>query len=237
MAHENKFSDSLVAANHELWDAMAAHPWVQELAAGTLSDKALIAWAQQCRLYCLLERKALLVLRGTLQAEEQATPFQQKLDPLLAQLQDDTIREPRELADTLKSLGAPLAKEPWPVCLGYGSFVQARAHEGILEGLAAVYACERAYLDTWTTVLPSVPPGSRWHDWVNNWTQDDFRRVVDAIGECVDEIAGPDPSDEISQRMHDAFRGVALYELAFWEMSYKQQGWPSLNPKEETPNA
>jgi thiaminase len=114
--------------------------------------------------------------------------------------------------------------------------VIANAHAGIVDGLGTIYACERAYLDTWTTVLPSVPKGSRWHDWVANWTQDAFREVVDALGECVDELVGPDPSEEIKQRMHAGFRGVALFELAFWEMSYKQQGWPSLNSKKETPN-
>lgn len=229
---ETKFSDSLVAANQDLWDAMAAHPWVKELAAGTLPDDKLINWAQQCRLFCLQERKALLVLRATLDAEEQATPFDEKVDPLFLKLLDDTIREPRELAETLKSLGASLVEQPWPVCLGYGSFVIASAHAGIVEGLAAVYAVERAYLDTWTSVLPSVPPASRWHDWVNNWTQDAFREVVDALGQCVDMLVDVNPSDEIKKRMHNAFHGVALFELAFWEMSYKHQGWPSTKPQD-----
>lgn len=222
-----KFSDSLVAANQDLWDAMAEHPWVKSLAAGTLSDEALIAWAQQCRLYCLKERKALLVLRSVLDAEEQASPFEKKLDGLLAKLGEDTIREPEELAETLKGMNAPLAQELWPVCLGYGSYVIAQCHAGLVEGLATIYACERAYLDTWTKVLPSVPEGSKWRDWVDNWTQDLFRQTVDELGECVDELAGPNPTEQIKKRMHAGFHGVALFELAFWEMSWKQQGWPS----------
>jgi len=226
------FADSLVAANKDLWGAIAAHPWVKALADGTLPEPALIAWAQQCRLYCMQEHQALLILRALNPSEQLGTLLDKTLDRLLVKLEDDTVREPRELEETLKSLNAPLVDEAWPVCLGYGSFVITCARDGLLEGLAAIYACERAYLDTWTAVLPSVPPGSRWHDWVNNWTQDLFRETVDGLGRCVNECAGT-PSDEIRVRMNRAFRGVALFELAFWEMSWKQQGWPSLPVKEE----
>jgi thiaminase len=149
----DSFTDALVASNVDLWHAMATHPWVRSLADGTLPAEALTAWAQQCRLYCIQEGRALMVLRSFAPSE--------KLDRVLAQLVDDTVREPRELEDTLESLGAPIVDEPWPICQGYSSFVNACAHQGLVEGVTAVYACERAYLDTWTTVLPSVPPTLR----------------------------------------------------------------------------
>jgi thiaminase len=44
---------------------------------------------------------------------------------------------------------------------------------------------------------------------------------------CLDGIAaGPAPS----RRAHlsKVFRQVARWENAFWEMSWKQQGWPAL---------
>ena len=226
---ETSFSESLVRDNKGLWDAMATHPWVTSLAAGTISDEAIIAWAQQCRLFCLQERSALLILRSLMPAEELATSFDKKVDPLFAKLEDDTIREPRGLAETIQSLGGHIVEEPWPVCLGYGSFVTMCAYNGMLEGLAAVFAVEKAYLDTWTTVLPSVLPGSKWHDWVDNWTQDVFRETVEELGQCVDDLVGSAPSEEVKVRMSKAFHGVAQFELAFWEMSWKQQGWPSIN--------
>jgi thiaminase (transcriptional activator TenA) len=223
------FADTLVEANKDLWDAMAAHPWVRELAAGTLPEEALVAWAQQCRLFCMQEHSALLILRSLNPSAELGTALDKTLDRLLAKLEDDTIREPLELAETLRSLKAGVVEEAWPVCLGYGSFVISAAYNGILEGLGAVYAVEKAYLDTWTAVLPSVPPESRWYDWVSNWTQDLFRETVDGLGDCVNQLAGPTPSEEVKTRMGRAFHGVAQFELAFWEMSWKQQGWPNLS--------
>lgn len=215
---------------------MASHKWVKGLAEGTLPEAALIAWAQQCRLFCMQEHRALLIMRALNPAAELGTQLDKTMERLEFKLEDDTIREPRELADTLKSLHAPLVEEAWPVCLGYGSFVITCARDGLLEGLGAIYACERAYLDTWTAVLPSVPPGSKWHDWVDNWTQDLFRETVENLGRCVDELAGQSPSKEVQKRMHTAFRGVAQFELAFWEMSWKQQGWPQTKLKEVDPS-
>ncbi len=224
MESNTSFTESLLAANKDIWDAMTAHPWVRSFADGTLPDAAFIAWAQQCRLYCIMERRALLIMRALNPSPE--------LDQLLAKLEDDTVREPRELAETLRSINAPVAEEAWPICLGYGLFIISSARDGLPEGLAALYACEKAYLDTWTALLPSTPVGSRWYDWVYNWTQDVFRETVTAIGRHLDDLAGT-PSNQMRERMEHAFRGVAQYELAFWEMCWKQQGWPGLSLKEE----
>jgi thiaminase/transcriptional activator TenA len=136
-----KFSDSLVEANRQIWDAMAAHPWVKGLAEGTLPEEALIAWDQQYRLYCMQEHRALLIMRALNPAAELGTQLDKTMERLEFKLEDDTICEPRELADTLHSLYAPLIEEVWPVCLGYGSFVITCARDGLLEGLAAVYTC------------------------------------------------------------------------------------------------
>jgi thiaminase/transcriptional activator TenA len=224
----SKFSESLVAANKSTWDALASHPWVKALADGTLPEEALVAWAQQDRLYLMHEHQALLALRSKLfPFEELGSPLESKIEKIMASLGEDLIREPRQLGETLKSLGAPLVDEPWPITLGYGSFVITACQNGLHEGLAAAYASEKAYLDTWTAVLPSVEKDSKYYQWVNNWTQDAFRQVVDQMGECVDELAGPSPSENTARRMHSAFRGAARFELAFWEMSWKQQGWPT----------
>jgi thiaminase len=197
---------------------LAAHPFVQALADGTLPEAALIAWAQQCRLFCLQERRALMVLRSYEPAGD--------LDGVLARLVDDTEREPRQLAETLAEMGSAVADDPWPACLGYSSYMVMSAHQGLLQGLTAVYACERSYLDTWTAVLPSVPDNARWRDWVDNWTSDGFRSLVGTLGGCLDDLAG-EQSPQMLERLGVVFRDVQLWELAFWEMSWRQQGWPT----------
>jgi len=210
-------ADGLAGNHADLLAELAGHPFVRALADGTLPEAALIAWARQCRLFCLQERRALMVLRSF-----QPEP---ELDGMLARLVDDTEREPRELTETLAQLGSDVVDEPWPACLGYSSYVLASAHQGLLTGLAAVYAVERSYLDTWTAVLPSVPPEARWSDWVDNWTGQPFRALVGTLGRCLDDLAGT-PSKQMQARLEQTFEDVLKWELAFWEMCWLQQGWP-----------
>lgn len=214
--------DALVASNEGLWVALVAHPWVRGLAEGDLPEPALVAWAQQCRLFCLLERRALLRLRAS------APPPQ--LDAILERLLDDAEREPRQLAETLESLGAPVTSEPWPTCLGYGSYVQGCANDGLLEGMAAICAVERSYLDTWTTLLPAVPPRSRWRGWVENWSAPPFRDLVGGICSSFEDLAGT-PSAAGWTRLELIFRTVACWELEFWEMCWRRRGWSHLQER------
>jgi thiaminase/transcriptional activator TenA len=149
-----------------------------------------------------------------------------ELDGLLARLAQDIEREPQALAELLTALGEPVPAEPWPACLGYASYVQACAYEGLLPGLAAIHAVERAYLDTWSAAAREVSPSSPWRGWVENWTSPAFRSVVDGIGAHLDELAGP-PALATLDRLAPVYRRVALWEHAFWEMAWRGEGWPA----------
>ena len=58
------FTEHLVAANRDLWMAMAGHPFVLGLADGTLPDGALQAWVQQDRIFVVEERRVVAALRA-----------------------------------------------------------------------------------------------------------------------------------------------------------------------------
>src|SRR5207247_1891898 len=98
--------------------------------------------------------------------------------------------------------------EPWPVCLGYTSYLRCAAHDGALEGLTALYAAERAYLDTWTAVAHRSPADSAYHAWIQNWSAAPFRAVVSALGRDLDELAGA-PSPALARRLGVLFAGAA----------------------------
>lgn len=208
---------ALVADSADLFKAAAEHPWVRALADGSLPEPALIAWAQQCRLFCQMERPALQHLRSLIEPGD--------LDDLLGRLVDDTEREPRQLAEMLAKLGAPVPEQEWPVCLGYGSYVQACARRGLLEGLTAVHAVERDYLDTWSSVRPETSPDSPHYDWIMNWSSPEFRDAVERLGACLDRLAGP-PNVQLLEHLGPIYRNVALWEHAFWWMAWNRQDWP-----------
>ncbi|HEV8371757.1 MAG TPA: hypothetical protein VGR68_01025 [Actinomycetota bacterium] len=97
--------------------------------------------------------------------------------------------------------------------------------DGALEGLTALYAAERAYLDTWTAVATASPADSPYHAWIQNWTGAEFRAFVAALGRDLDELAGSS-SPVLAERLGVMFTGAARFELAFWEMCWSGQAWP-----------
>src|SRR6266508_508793 len=117
----------MVEANRAVWAAMAAHPFVLGLADGSLPEPALEAWVQQDRVFVLQERRVLAALR--------AHGLPAGLDRLLAGLHDGLVAEADGFAATAAAHGFLLEVEPWPVCLGYTSYLLSCAHDGALAGL------------------------------------------------------------------------------------------------------
>src|SRR5918993_4403540 len=166
------FTDRLVEANQAVWAAMADHPFVLGLADGTLPGSALQAWVQQDRIFVVQERRVVATLR--------AHGLPSRLDGLLADLDRSLVLEAEAFTRTAAEHGFALEVEPWPVCLGYTSFLRCAANDGVLEGLTALYAAERAYLDTWMAVAASSPADSPYHRLIQNWTGAPFRDFVGA---------------------------------------------------------
>jgi thiaminase len=211
------FTDRLVEANRDLWAAMAGHPFVLGLAEGILPDSALQAWVQQDRIFVMAERRVVATLR--------AHGLPSRLDHLLVDLDRSLALEAEAFAQTAAEHGFAAEVEPWPVCLGYTSYLLCAAYDGTLEGLTALYAAERAYLDTWTAVAKLSPADSAHHTWIQNWSGEAFRAFVTALGRDLDELAGA-PSPALAQRLGVLFTGAARFELAFWEMCWSGQAWP-----------
>jgi thiaminase len=212
------FTEHLVESNRALWAAMAGHPFVLGLADGTLPDGALQAWVQQDRIFVVEERRVVAALR--------AHGLPSRLDALLADLDHGLVLEAEAFAGTAAEHGFALKVEPWPVCLGYTSYLRCTAYDGVLEGLTALYAAERAYLDTWTAVAERSPADSTYHAWIQNWSGQAFRAFVSTLGRGLDELAGT-PSPALTGRLGVLFTDAARFELAFWEMCWSGQAWPA----------
>jgi thiaminase/transcriptional activator TenA len=214
---DSSFGERLVAANRPVWRAMAAHPLVLGVADGTLPPAPWRAWVQQDRVFVVEERR----VAGALRAHGPPPA----LERLCGQLEQALAHEADAFAAEAERLGFPADAEPWPICLGYTSYLLEAARDGLLEGLTALFGVERAYLDTWTAVRAASLPGSAYHAWIQNWTSQEFRAFVDELGRLLDELAGA-PPPALAARLQARFARVARFELAFWEMAWRGWDWP-----------
>ena len=212
------FTDRLIEANRAVWAAMAGRPFVLGLAHGTLP-------AARCR-------------RGSSRTGSswwRSGGWWPRSAPTACRRGSTTCSPTSTAAWCSRPTPSPRPPptqgfapdaEPWPVCLGYTSYLLCAAYDGVLEGLAALYAAERAYLDTWTAVATLSPADSAYHAWIQNWSGEAFRAFVTALGRDLDELAGA-PSPALAERLGVLFTGAARFELAFWEMCWSSQAWPA----------
>ena len=124
------------------------------------------------------------------------------------------------LVESNQDLWMAMAGHPFVLGLADGTLP-----DGALEGLTALYAAERAYLDTWTAVAGRSPADSAYHPWIQTWSGEPFRAFVSALGRDLDELAGA-PPPALAQRLGVVFARAARFELAFWEMCWSGWAWP-----------
>ena len=209
--------DTLVTANADLWSMMPKNPWLQGLVNGGLSEKSLIVWAQQTRHLCFLEIQALEQLRKHNPPEP--------IDAILAQLIADTDSGAEQLLELLKSMGAIFSDDVYPPCLNYGYYLQACADESLVTGLVAMCASERAYFDTCSVIIQSLPKESRLYDWIVAWSSDELHTSLIEFERSIEAYVGM-PVGILLPDLEKVVRQIAHCELDFWDMCWKQESGP-----------
>jgi thiaminase/transcriptional activator TenA len=220
------FSDDLLAAGEGIWDAQYGHPFVVELAEGTLAPAAFRRWLEQDYRY-LLDYARTFAVAGARAREEETM---RRLLGVAHETIDVEMDLHREFAAEYGLTPADLeAVEKRPTCEAYTSFLLRTAHAGSLaETAAAVYPCGRGYLDVADHVADRVDDGNPYAEWVETYTSDAFREEVAWLREWVDDCAERYPGER--DAMREAFLTSARLEAAFWGMAYEGETWPDGSP-------
>ena len=216
------FSDELLEDGAELWEAQKDHPFVSELADGTLDESAFRHWVEQDYRY-LLDYARVFAIAGT-KARDEETMTQ--LLGIAHTTLDHEMDLHREFAADYRLSPADLeAVEKTPTCVAYTNYLLRVAHEGSLAEIsAAIYPCGQGYLDVAAHMAERAEGDHRYTPFIAKYTSEEFREVVAWMGEFLDRCAEKSPGE------HDAMRAAFLQstrlEAAFWEMAYTQEEWP-----------
>jgi thiaminase/transcriptional activator TenA len=207
--------DELLAEARPIWQAMIAHPFLQELATGTLSRERFHFWVQQDYRFVQDGIRFLGLLIARAPDEELRRGL---LDAVVAFRNELTIFE-----EYARQHALSLAVEPTPICLGYTSFLLATAATGsLVEALTVLWGAEKAYYDAWSAVRAQLGLAPAYARWIENWTSPQFASWVDWLGEQLAKRATT--ADQPSIRA--AFLATARYEYLFWDMVYTGSNWP-----------
>lgn len=215
------YSDQLLDAGEEIWKAQKAHPFVRELADGTLNEAAFQCWVRQDYQY-LLDYARVFAIAGTKTNEEDVmTGFLRVAHTIL----DDEMDLHREFANSYGLTPNDLqSTRKSPTCVAYTNFLVRTAYEGSLaEVAAAIYPCGQGYLDIAEHMAERATEEHRYTPFINKYTSAEFRDSVAWMRNLVNRYADAYPGER--DAMLDAFLTSARLEYRFWEMAYSQEDW------------
>ena len=215
-------SDRLLEDGEALWEAQKSHPFVTELAAGTLPEEAFRYWVEQDYLY-LLDYARVFALAGTRARDEETMTHLLGVSHTILDHEMDLHREfAREYGLSPADLEAV---EKTPTCVAYTNYLLRTAHEGSLaEIAAAIYPCGKGYLDIAEHMADLATEEHRYTPFIEKYTGEEFREAVAWMREFVDRCGERYPGEHDAMRA--AFTRSARLEAAFWEMAYTREEWP-----------
>ena len=209
-----------------VWDSLHAHPFIRELAAGTLPPEKFRFYVEQNLMYLPEYARTLAV--GAAKARD--LDDVRYLVGAVTNVLESEIPENRELHERVLSLGASdrggsLAMAP--ANLAYTSFLVATAfREGPAEVMAAITPCTWSYGDI-ASSLESVVDHPVYAEWIRFFGTPEYGTIVGEMRARLDRMAAS--VDEAARaRLSELFTTSVRLELAFWDMAYDLGQWPDL---------
>ena len=205
------------------WEAQHQHPFVQGIGDGTLDPEKFQFWLRQDYLF-LIEYCRLL---GVAAARSPDLPTLTRFAELLSATAGTEMSMHREYAAEFGIEQKELElSEMAPTTRAYTDFLLRSATVGdFRELVAALLPCMWGFAEVGTRLAARVSPnGSRYATWIAGYSSSEF---VDLAGWCRTvfdaQAEGAKPGE--LERMREAFLVSSRYELAFWEMAWRQEAW------------
>ena len=223
--------EELRAGSEPIWASLHAHPFIRELAAGTLPLEKFRFYLEQNLLY--LPEYARVIALGAARStdvEELA-----RFSLALSNIVDNEIPKDRELLAQVIELGA----EPRggsvavaPGTLAYSAYLLATAYgAGPLEIMTAIMPCAWSYGEIASRLRGEVRPHPVYSSWVGFFDSEEYRELIADMRAQLDAMgAGADPARQA--RLREIFDMSGRLERGFWDMSYEMTQWPDVSPSE-----
>jgi thiaminase/transcriptional activator TenA len=218
-------SSALRAAGADLWEAQHAHPFVRAIGDGTLPVERFEHYVRQDYLF-LVEYARMLAL-GAARAPDLAT--MRRFADLAQAILGEEMQLHRALARELGIDEAELeAEQAAPTTQAYTDFLVRTAALGDLGELAAaLLPCMWGYAEVGQRLAAAGTPGDeRYARWIATYASDEFAELAEWCRGLVDRL-GAAADEQGRARMTRAFLTCSRYELAFWEMGWTLERWPS----------
>ena len=200
----DRSTERLLSAHTEAWRAATRHPFLDAVREGTLAEEAFRIWLEQDYAFvqALLRFQARLLAQAPRPAQRVLAEGLVALEAELAWFEQQGRRR-----------GLALEAALLPATAAYNRFLEECAQHSYGEGIVALWALEKAYLEAWRSASPGHPA---YGEFVEHWTVPAFAAYVEELAAAADAVLD-DP--QASRGLAEAFLSVASLERDFWEMA------------------
>ncbi|MCC6224471.1 MAG: thiaminase II [Thermoleophilia bacterium] len=215
-----------------VWDGLHAHPFVRELAAGTLPPEKFRFYVEQNLMYLPEYARAMAI--GASKAPDAATMAAFTAD--LVNIVETELPENRELLRRVIELGAADrggADVMAPANVAYTGFLVATSTRGsALEIMAAILPCAWSYGDIASALIGEglVHDHPVYAEWIRFFGEPSYDAVLRRVRDDFELLAGDAPEPELA-RLSELFTMSARLERGFWDMAYGLETWPDVRAR------
>lgn len=210
------------------WEGLLRHPFVRELAAGTLPPEKFRFYLEQNVMY--LREYAQAMALGAAKSEDLA--IARYFVEAFTNVVDNEIRKDGQLLERALALGAQDrggSVAMAPANLGYTGFLVSTALRcGSAEIMAAITPCTWSYGDIPFSV-EGVVDHPIYADWIRFFAKPEYQALVAEMKGRLDDLAAGLREADL-RRLSDLFTTSVRLERAFWDMAYNCEQWPDIEP-------
>lgn len=216
-------SAELRAAADPIWRAQHSHPFLRGIEDGTLAPERFAFYLRQDYRFLIDYARVLALSAARAPELETMTRFAELAREVLVTEMDLHRSFALELGITEEELQA---ERPAPATQGYADFLVRTAAQGDFGELAAALApCMWGYAELGQAIAARRrPPLEHYARWVDTYASSEFGALADWCRELVDHV-GETLTAEGRAPLERAFLTSSRYELAFWEMAWRGEGW------------
>jgi len=219
-----------------VWAGLHAHPFIRELAAGTLPPGKFRFYVEQNLMYLPEYARAMAI--GASKAPDAATMAAFTAD--LVNIVESELPENRELLRRVIELGAADAggaEAMAPANVAYTGFLVATATRGsVLEIMAAILPCTWSYGDIAAALVAEglVHDHPVYAEWIRFFGEPSYDAIVAKVRGDFETLAAGAPEAELA-RLSDLFTMSVRLERGFWDMAYNLETWPDVRARHPLP--
>lgn len=212
----NKWSETAWQAVEPVYRRIIIHPFVRELAAGTLPRQKFKRYLQQDALYLENYSRVLAHIASRLKAKDEVEDF--------LRFAIDGIEVERGMHSEFLGGHIPSRQDMSEACMLYTSVLAARAMGCVEAEAASVLPCFWVYRRVGQEIIASARPDNPYSRWIETYADPAFEHSTRRAIDICDRLAA-EASDAVRDEMTYWFTVCTRLEWKFWDSAYNMEEW------------